>query len=373
MPHIGSWLSVVKLMISMAIMKTAHLSRLDLNLLKVFAAVHRERHMTRAGRTLYVGQSAVSHAIARLREIFGDPLFVRTPKGMQPTPLADRLAEPIQRALQTVSDAIRTEETFDPASANIQFRVGTTMLQTFHFLPQLYRRIEKDAPNVDLLIRTLAASWPDVLNALDDNIADVLLVIPPGDRDDAQISRRFICESLFDDHLVCVVSKDNPLVGETLDIETYARLPHLVMASDQVGRTWIDDALEERGLRRRIAVTAPHPFAIPLLTSGTRLVSTVARSLILPFVDRSNLRLLEPPIGVRRHVFQMIWPARTDRDPAMTWFRNITRESCRVAMQSSMETDLITESKTDGRKTKRRPAALGRRRAAATARKRRQH
>jgi DNA-binding transcriptional LysR family regulator len=345
-------------------MKTAHLSKLDLNLLKVFAAVHRERHMTRAGRSLYVGQSAISHAIARLREVFGDPLFIRTPKGMQPTPLADRLAEPIQRALQTVSDAIRTEEAFDPANACLQFRVGTTMLQAFHFLPQLYRRIEKDAPNVDLLIRAPTSNWPDVLNALDENVSDVLLVIPPSDQGDAPLSRRFICENLFEDQLVCVVSKDNPLVGKTLDIETYARLPHLVMASDHVGRTWIDEALQERGLQRRIAVTAPHPFAIPLLTSGTQLVSTVARSLILPFVDRSNLRLLEPPIGAQRHVFQMIWPARTDRDPAMIWFRNIVRESCRLATPLQTEPGLVAEK----RKASRSAEATGRRRRPANVR-----
>ena len=98
-------------------MKHTHLSRLDLNLLKVFAAVHRERHITRAGRALFISQSAVSHAIARLRTLFGDPLFVRTPEGMQPTALADRLADPIGRALQSISDAMQVDRRFDPAAA----------------------------------------------------------------------------------------------------------------------------------------------------------------------------------------------------------------------------------------------------------------
>jgi DNA-binding transcriptional LysR family regulator len=315
----------------MADMKSTHLSRLDLNLLKVFAAVHRERHITRAGRALFISQSAVSHSIAKLRVLFGDPLFVRTPDGMQPTALADRLADPIRRALQAVGEALQTDERFDPAAAELEFTVGTTLLQPFHFLPAFYRRIEQEAPRCNLLIRTLPSVWPDVLNALDDGSVDLLLTIGTDATARALATSRFNREDLFEDPLVCVVSKHNDLVGDAMDAATYARLPHLIMAGDRVTRTWIDDALEKRGLRRRIAVTAPHPFAIPLLTGGTRLVSTVARSLVAPFVDHGELRLLEPPIAGSPHRFQMIWSARSDRDPAQHWLRTIVRESCRAA------------------------------------------
>ena len=320
-------------MASMAIMKHAHLSRLDLNLLKVFAAVHRERHITRAGRALFISQSAVSHAIARLRRHFGDPLFVRTPEGMQPTALADRLAEPIHRALQGISDAMQVDRRFDPAAAELEFTIGTTTLQPFDFLPEFYRRLEREAPRASLLIRTLPSVWPEVLNALDAGEIDVLLSIRTGSTDRERLleTRRYHSESLFEDPLVCVVSKHNVEVGETMDLETYARLPHLIMAADRVGRTWIDDLLEKRGLRRRIAVTAPHPSAIPVLLGGTRLVSTVARSLVSPFVDHSALRLLEPPFSGAPHEFQMIWSARTDRDPALTWLRELIRASRGVA------------------------------------------
>jgi DNA-binding transcriptional LysR family regulator len=113
-----------------------------------------------------------------------------------------------------------------------------------------------------------------------------------------------------------------------MDIETYANLPHLIMAADRVTRTWIDQALEKRGLRRRIAVTAPHPQAIPLLMGSKRLVSTVARSLVSPFIDDARLRLLPPPVGGTPHVFQMIWSARTAQDPALGWLRTAIRDSC---------------------------------------------
>lgn len=312
----------------MAIMTRAHLQRIDLNLLKVFAAVYRERHITRAGGVLFISQSAVSHAIARLRELFGDPLFVRTPRGMQPTALADRLAEPINRALETVASALHSEESFDPKVARVELRVGMTSLQPVHFLADLYRRIERDAPGVDLLIRTPATRWPDILNSLDDGSVDVLLVLVD---DVAQIvqHRRFMSEELFEDPLVCVVASDNARVGAKLDIETYAALPHLMMASERVSRTWIDDALAERGLRRRVAVTAPHPYAIPMLTPGTQLVSTIARSLVEPFLSGGALRVMNPPIPMRKHSLQMIWSARNDRDPAIAWLRDAIRDSCR--------------------------------------------
>ncbi len=312
----------------MTVMKSAHLSRLDLNLLKVFAAVHRERHITRAGRALFISQSAVSHSIARLRILFGDPLFVRTPYGMQPTVLADRLADPIRRALQSVSDALQVDQRFDPAAAEVEFTIGTTTLQPFHFLPDLYRRIEREAPRANLLIRNIPSVWPDALSCLDRGDIDALLTIGTQSDERAFETQRFMSEELFEDPLVCVVSQHNDLVGDTMDVETYAKLPHLIMASDRVTRTWIDDVLEKRGLRRRIAVIAPHPYAIPLLMGGTRLVSTVARSLVSPFIDHAQLRLLPPPVAGRPHVFQMIWSTRTDRDPALTWLRTAIRESC---------------------------------------------
>ncbi len=315
-------------MASMGIMKSAHLSRLDLNLLKVFAAVHRERHITRAGRALFMSQSAVSHSIAKLRVLFGDPLFVRTPEGMQPTVLADRLADPIRRALQSVSDALQVDQRFDPAAAEIEFTIGTTTLQPFHFLPELYRRLEHDAPHANLLIRNIPSIWPDALNSLDRGDVDVLLTLGTRDGERAIETQRFMKDDLFEDPLVCVVSKDNDLVGDSMDVETYARLPHLIMAADRVTRTWIDEALEKRGLRRRIAVTAPHPHALPLLMASTRLVSTVARSLVSPFIDHARLRLLPPPVAGTPHVFQMIWSTRTDRDPSLGWLRTTIRDSC---------------------------------------------
>jgi DNA-binding transcriptional LysR family regulator len=315
-------------MASMSTMKSAHLSRLDLNLLKVFAAVHRERHITRAGRALFISQSAVSHSLAKLRVLFGDPLFVRTPDGMQPTVLADRLADPIRRALQSVSDALQVDQRFDPAAAEIECTIGTTTLQPFHFLPELYRRLERDSPHANLLIRNVPSIWPDALNSLDRGDVDVLLTLGTRDGERAIETQRFLKDDLFEDPLVCVVSKDNALVGATMDLQTYARLPHLIMASDRVTRTWIDEALEKRGLRRRIAVTAPHPHALPLLMGSTRLVSTVARSLVSPFIDHARLRLLAPPIAGTPHVFQMIWSTRTDRDPALGWLRTTIRESC---------------------------------------------
>lgn len=312
-------------------MKLAQLGSVDLNLLKVFAAVHRERQITRASRALFISQSAVSHSLAKLRLLFDDPLFVRTPEGMQPTLLAERLAEPINQALQSVSAALQVNQRFAPADAAVEFTIGMTTLQPFHFLPEFYRSFEREAPLANLLVRTLQGGLPQALQALETGEIDLLLAVTQRSGERALESPRFMKEDLFDDPLVCVVSKDNDEVGARMDYATYARLPHLVMASDRVTRTWIDEALEKRGLQRRIAVTAPHPYAIPMLVGASRLVSTVARSLVATLAEDRNLRLLAPPFSGRLHVFRMIWSARTDRDLALEWLRRLVRDSCRTA------------------------------------------
>lgn len=309
-------------------MKQTQLSQFDLNLLKVFAAVYRERHFTRAGRSLLISQSAVSHSLARLRTLFGDPLFVRTPDGMQPTALAERLAEPIRRALQSVGDALQVDRRFDPAEAEFEFTIGTTNLPPFRLLPELYRRLERDAPRSSLQLRNIPSVWPEVLAALDNGDVDVLLTIRTGspDRERLLESQRYHSANLFEDPLVCVVSRDNPEVGETMDLETYARLPHLLIAPTRVSRTWVDDALEAKGLHRRIAVTSPHASAIPILLDRTRLVATVALSMVWPFVEHGIVRTLPPPIECIPHEYQMIWSARTELDPALGWLRNLISE-----------------------------------------------
>ena len=312
-------------------MKHTQLSQFDLNLLKVFSAVYRERNFTRAGRSLLISQSAVSHALARLRAQFGDPLFVRTPEGMQPTALAERLAEPIRRALQSVGDALQVDRRFDPAEAEFEFTIGTTNLPPFRLLPELYRRLERDAPRSSMQLRSIPSVWPEVLAALDNGDVDVLLTIRTGspDRERLLESQRYRSENLFEDPLVCVVSADNPEVGETMDLETYARLPHLLVSPSRVSRTWVDDALESRGLRRRIAVTSPHASAIPVLLGGTRLVATVALSLVAPFVEHGVVRALPPPIESIPHEYQMIWSSRTELDPALAWLRNVISQVSR--------------------------------------------
>lgn len=304
-------------------MKRSHISQIDLNLLKVFSAMYAERHTGRAGHRLFMSQSAVSHALSRLRELFGDPLFVRTSEGMRPTSLADRLAEPIDAALRSVDEALRIDDTFDPGRARLDATIAISGMHPLLFLTDLYQQLERHAPGLNLYIRAL--SHTGLLQALDDGRADLLLGLGLTDRGFA--SERYEHEDLYDDPLVCVVSSDNPEVGDRLDLETFAALPHLIIATDVVPSTWIDDLLAVSGLKRRIAVIAPHAQALPLLTAGTRLVATVARSLVIPYAPPGSVRILEPPFPTKPYVFQQIWDARTSSNPGLRWLRGMIRDS----------------------------------------------
>lgn len=308
-------------------MKRPRSAQVDLNLLTVFAAIHRERSITRAGRALYMSQSAVSHALGRLREVFGDPLFVRTAEGMQPTALANRLAEPVQDALRTVDDVLSTQCDFDPKTADLRLTIGTVGAQPFAFLPAMYQRLEAEAPGVSLHVKYVDQS--ELAAQLDSGAID--LGVGPAPKAESPASARLVSAPLIDDPLVSVTWKGNEEVGPELDIATYARLPHLVIATSLVERTWIDDALAAHGLQRRIAAIMPDAQALPLVLPGTRLVCTVMRSIASPFLGIAPLRVSIPPIPGPPHVAHLVWHVRSNRDPAQRWARALLQDVCAAA------------------------------------------
>ena len=122
------------------------LNDLDLNLLNVFDAVLREKSVTRAGQRVGLSQPAMSNALARLRKLFGDPLFVRTPDGMNPTPCALRLADPVRRALDLLALTLREQTGFDPTTSNRTFHFHMSDISEVVFLPPLLERLKRDAP-----------------------------------------------------------------------------------------------------------------------------------------------------------------------------------------------------------------------------------
>jgi DNA-binding transcriptional LysR family regulator len=290
----------------------------DLNLLIVFDALTRERNLTRAGRRLGLSQPATSHALARLRHMLSDELFVRTPEGMQPTPRALQMAEPIRDALRVLHLTLEPEE-FDPPQSTYGFTLLVNNYAARAVVPELCRRVAEAAPNVTLDIRPLGRT--DVLDQLDAGAADVGLskLVDGGER--------FKCVRITEDDYVALLDRQHPAAHETeLSTERLAQIRHVVITSSGDDTNFIDEALEERGLARRIAARVPFLSVVLMLVGSDRLVVMPRRAanglaLVCPLVVK------ELPFACPRIALSMIWHRRLDSHPAQRWLRNMIRAS----------------------------------------------
>ncbi|WP_018262224.1 LysR substrate-binding domain-containing protein [Methylobacterium sp. WSM2598] len=311
------------------------LNRLDLNLIRLFDAVMRERHVARAGQSLGLSQSAVSHGLRRLRTLIGDDLFVRTVQGMEPTPRALAMAVQVRDALTAIEGAIGPQR-FDSASSTRQFRLAATDHITAVVAPALVRTFETEAPLASVLIRP--ATRIDLTMQVDLGQIDIAVGIF------SQIPHRLHARTLFEDRDVLVTAPDHPEAGGAVDIRTLARNPLMVVTVGGTEDGLPDGRLSERGLTRqtemfdrdalnrafrtaglvpRLGVLQPHFLAVPSLLAGSRRVAIVPASLAHAFEAAGVARVSIPPWEPRPMAVQMVWHERWGQDPAHGWLREV--------------------------------------------------
>ena len=291
-----------------------NLSAVDLNLLVVFDALMQERNVTRAARQLALSQPAVSHALARLRHMLRDELFVRSPKGMVPTPRAEQIAGAVRHAMEELQRALEEEE-FDPAKATRTFRVAVDNYSAIVLTAPLAARVAKLAPNISLEFQP--SGTLDLADVFDRGLLDLALgfLMEPAER--------FGHRKLLGDGLVVLMGKDHPAASaRKLTPEKFAALAHLDVSSSRYTMAFVENALKRNKLVRRIAVRAP------LLSAGSMLASSdsiavlprrIAQALMrfYPLVSR-DLPFVSPAVET-----EMLWPRWLDGVPAHRWFRKM--------------------------------------------------
>ncbi len=292
-------------------------NQLDVELLRLFDALHRERHVTRAARVSGLSQPAMSRALGRMRAAWSDELFVRTPAGMVPTPRADELAPAVRRVLEGV-DALARPAKFDPAKLVRDFVVAAVDMFDADMLPRLARALEKTSVNVGL--RPVSPDTPELLaRGSIDLVIGVRLTLP----NDA------IAAHLFDEELVCAVRRDHPRVGKKLTLSMFVELPHLLISPRGDPGGLVDSELAKRGLRRRVAVRT-HTFqSAPLVVARSDLVLTAPRRVLVPVAKAFGLRLLPPPLELGSFGVFQAWHPRVQNDPVHAWFRKIVAAAAR--------------------------------------------
>ena len=285
----------------------------DLNLLRVFDSVLRERSVTTAATQLELTQPAVSNALARLRRLFDDPLFVRTPSGMNPTPFAQGLAEPVHQALALIESALARGAGFDPASSTRQFRFHMSDIGEIFFLPPLIERAQRLAPGVRLEAVTLEVE--DMTDALATGALDLAVGFLPELH--APLRRR----RLFRDPYVCLMRADHGRIGAALTRQLFREASHALVASMGSGHRVIEEAFERNGLTRRIALRVPHFTVVPLVLERSDLVLTLPERIARVFAQSGRLKALKPPVAIPPADVAVHWHERFDREPGNRWLR----------------------------------------------------
>jgi DNA-binding transcriptional LysR family regulator len=290
------------------------LAALDLNLMVVLQAVLAERNVTRAARRVGLSQSAASHALARLRQLLGDPLLVRSGRRLDLTPRALALLPPLERGLAELASAVSGEPPFDARSARRSFTVAMADYGQAVLLAPVLRRLRRQAPGFDLSV----VAFPNTLELMDAGTVDLALLarlpLPSG----------FASRSLFNDGFVCMVRRGHRAVtGARLSLRQYLALDHLVVSPAGSPGSMVDDELDRRGLTRRIAVRVSSFLAAPVVVTQSDLIGTGPERLLRPLAARFPIRLLRPPLRLPRFELDLVWHTRRDHDPAHRLLRDI--------------------------------------------------
>jgi DNA-binding transcriptional LysR family regulator len=285
----------------------------DLNLLIVFDAVMQERSVTRAGARIGLSQPAMSHALNRLRYMLKDELFVRTPKGMVPTPRAEMLAQPLRHALNEMQLALEPAA-FDPSTSDRRFALAVNNYAAVVLVPPLVAAVSAAAPGVGLDLRP--SGTLDIVERLDRGDLDLALgsLDSPGER--------FSAAPLLDDPFVMVMRRGHPASRGKLSAADVAALPYLEISSSREDTGFIDRWLAEDGLARHIATRAPYLATAAILVQSD-MVAILSRRIAQEVVRNNPLLIREPPYDTSRVQTIMLWHRRLDDHPAHRWLRGI--------------------------------------------------
>jgi DNA-binding transcriptional LysR family regulator len=283
----------------------------DLALLRCFATLHHERHLSRAAARVGLSQPAMSRALGRLREAFDDALFVRTPRGMVPTVRADALAPQVIAVLDAAGALVRPPA-FDPRTLARTFSIGTTDFPDAALLPRLVALLAREAPDVTVQTRPITSDLADALAA---GRLDLMIGVRESVPPDARLTK------LYDERFVCAVRRDHPRVGKRLSLARYCELPHLLIAPAGNPGSRVDGLLATRGQSRRVVLRV-HTFgSAASIIAGSDLVLTAPCRILEPIAAAFGLRLLPPPLAIPGFSLFVAWHPRADADPAHAWFR----------------------------------------------------
>jgi DNA-binding transcriptional LysR family regulator len=302
-----------------------NLQTIDLNLLLVFEALMDERNVTRAAARVGLSQPAMSNALARLRRNFDDPLLMRTPDGMMPTPLAQSLIVPIRTALTQLRAALEEKPAFNAAESKRTFHVLANDYAEIMLIAPLLSDLSREADGVSLHVyRPRSIFQPPPAAALADSFDLAIGFFPDALALDVSVHS----ELLWEENNVCIARAKHRIIKGDVSLKQYAAARHVAVFYKSQGPGLIDSLLEQQGLSRRQTVLVPHFSSVPFIVAGSDLIATVPERLAYKF-DKLKLQVMPVPLAIPPFRLTMIWHERRDRDPAHVWLRGLIVETAK--------------------------------------------
>jgi DNA-binding transcriptional LysR family regulator len=280
-----------------------NLKSIDLNLLVAFEALMRERSVTHAADRVGLAQPSMSNALARLRALFNDELFVATPRQMRPTPRAIDLAEPITEALQQIRLAIDPNRPFNPATAVRCFNVAGTNHASVSLLIPLVEMLQREAPSINLFLRLLTTA--QMVQALEEGDIDL------GTGVMTELPRCLAARPLISDRAVCLARRDHPALKSGLTLKKFVSLPHVRAALTQDPVEDVDIALAHKGLERRFAIIVASHLDVCFVVANSAMLGIVPERMARPIAARAGVVIHEIPLN-----------KRAEKDPGICWLRD---------------------------------------------------
>ncbi len=294
-----------------------HIADVDLNLLRLFDAVYRARSVSRAAERLGLTQPAASQGLTRLRTLLGDPLFMRAPGGVKPTPRADRLAPAVASALATLELALADAAGFEPAAAQRTFRIHMSDIGEGRFLPELISALRERAPGVRL--ETLPLPRTEVTDALDGGRIDFAFGFLPQVRDTQRLE-------LLRDRYIVLLRAGHPFTRRK---RSGAALLQALRELEFVNVRTHEDTLrilQRLKVEDRLRLTTEHFMVLPAIVRATDLAVVMPRNIAQGFAAEGGYAIVEPPVAGRDFTVSLHWSRRFEADPGNAWLRGLIGE-----------------------------------------------
>lgn len=302
-------------------MSKTNLPNIDLNLMVILDMIYREQSLTMAGKKLFMSQSAVSHALSKLRDHFEDRLFIRKGNIMEPTPLCNSLHHNISPCLKSILEALDDRGDFNPETSKRTFCLGLSDYLCRLLLPEILQELEEQAPGVS--IRIVQTTYEQRATMLKNGKLDIFL----GCSRDYGAGVQH--EKLFEDREVCIVRQDHPVKGKVMTEEELAASEFAALSLSESGLGFLEDFLYRKGVQRKIKVVVQQETIIPSLVENSNLVGTLAERLAQMHIKNNKLRIVQLPLqDTMFEVFQH-WHSLNEKDPAHRWLRSIIKKTAK--------------------------------------------